>query len=111
MCESGEVKLSGVKLFTSFRGMVLAQKIQNMKGALLMMLAMFVFSAVDAIAKLLTADYHPVQIVWTRQLGLMMCVCVLLLIKGPMLFQTAHLKLQIFRGVIAIGSAILFIFR
>lgn len=110
MCESGEVKLSGVKLFTSFRGMVLAQKIQNMKGALLMMLAMFVFSAVDAIAKLLTADYHPVQIVWTRQLGLMMCVCVLLLIKGPMLFQTAHLKLQIFRGVIAIGSAILFIF-
>jgi len=34
-----------------------------MKGALLMMLAMFIFSAVDAIAKLLTVDYHPLQIV------------------------------------------------
>jgi len=74
-----------------------------------MMLAMFIFSAVDAIAKLLTVDYHPLQIVWTRQLGLILCVCVLLSLKGVVLFRTAHLKLQIFRGVIAVGSAILFI--
>jgi len=75
-----------------------------------MMLAMFIFSAVDAIAKLLTADYHPIQIVWTRQLGLILCVCVLLAVKGSVLFRTAHLKLQIFRGFIAVGSAILFIY-
>lgn len=85
------------------------RKTSNIKGAFLMLLAMFIFSAVDTLAKLLTADYHPVQIVWTRQLGLLFCVIGLLFFKGLSLFKTHHLNLQITRGVIAIASAILFV--
>ena len=85
------------------------QKIRNLKGAFLMLLAMFIFSAVDTLAKLLTTDFHPVQIVWTRQAGLVMVVLLLLCFKGTRLFKTNHLPLQITRGVIAVASAMLFV--
>lgn len=81
----------------------------NLKGAFLMLMAMFVFSAVDTLAKLLTADFHPFQIVWTRQLGLLACVIILFAVKGRALFKTHHLNLQLIRGFIAICSAILFV--
>ena len=35
-----------------------------------MAVGMFLFSAVDALAKFLTDSLHPFQIVWIRQLGL-----------------------------------------
>ena len=86
-----------------------ARTTQNIKGALLMMLAMFIFSAVDTLAKLLSSDFHVLQIVWTRQLGLLVCVLVLLAVKGRQLFRTHYLPLQLLRGLVAIGSAVLFI--
>lgn len=70
---------------------------------------MFLFSAVDTAAKFLTADLHPFQIVWTRQLGLFVGALVLLAIHGPVLFRTQHLNLQIARGLVAVCSASAFI--
>ncbi len=73
-------------------------------------LGMFLFSAVDTGAKFLTSDLHPFQIVWTRQLGLLAAAVVLVALKGRAILKTAHPRLQVLRGVVAAGSASLFIF-
>ena len=81
----------------------------NLVGIGLMLLSMFVFSAVDTIAKVLTTDFHPLQIVWTRQLGLVAGVFVMMALRGALLFETNHRKLQLARGLMAALSAALFI--
>ena len=43
---------------------------------------MFLFSAVDTQAKFLTSTFHPAQIIWFRQLGLLIGVLILLYLKG-----------------------------
>lgn len=73
-------------------------------------LGMFLFSAVDAGAKFLTAELHPIQIVWVRQLGLLLGAVLLLLRFGPGLLRTKHPWLQVMRGGVAVCSASLFIF-
>ena len=75
-----------------------------------MLTGMFIFSAVDTAAKLLTETFHPVQIIWFRQLGLFAGVLVLLCISGPRLLRTTRLPLQLSRGALAICSALLFVF-
>ncbi|MDB0028264.1 EamA family transporter, partial [Alphaproteobacteria bacterium] len=80
----------------------------NLVGIGLMLLSMFVFSAVDTIAKVLTTDFHPLQIVWTRQLGLVAGVFVMMALRGTSLFETKHRKL-LARGLMAALSAALFI--
>ncbi len=70
---------------------------------------MFIFSAVDTQAKFLTDTLHPVQIVWSRQLGLLIGMLVLLALRGFTIFRTAHPGLQIARGALAAGSATMFI--
>lgn len=75
-----------------------------------MAVGMFLFSAVDTGAKFLTDSLHPLQIVWTRQLGLLVGALVLLLRYGPLLMKTSHPRLQVLRGMVAALSASLFIF-
>ncbi len=87
-----------------------AGRVENGKGLLLMGLGMFLFAAVDTIAKFLTSDLHPFQIVWTRQLGLLVGALFLLALHGRHLFLTAHPKLQLVRGLVAALSAAAFIF-
>lgn len=87
-----------------------ARRVENGKGLLLMGLGMFLFAAVDTIAKFLTSDLHPFQIVWTRQLGLLVGALLLLALHGRHLFLTAHPKLQLIRGLVAALSAAAFIF-
>lgn len=82
----------------------------NLRGVILMTGGFAMFSAADVIAKLLTADYHPVQIVMTRQLGLVLGVIVLIAIKGPQLLRSVSPPLQIARGFTAIISATSFVF-
>ncbi len=74
-----------------------------------MAVGMFLFSGVDAMAKLLTETLHPVQIVWCRQLGLLFGVMVLIAIRGRGVLRSAHPRLQIGRGALAACSATLFI--
>ena len=71
---------------------------------------MFLFAAVDTEGKFLTETLHPLQIVWSRQLGLLLGVLVLLAYRGFGILRTQHLGLQIARGAMAAGSASLFIF-
>lgn len=70
---------------------------------------MFLFSAVDTLAKFLTDTLHPIQIVWSRQFGLLLGVCILLAIRGVSILRTEHPGLQITRGALAASSATLFI--
>ncbi len=74
-----------------------------------MALGFFSFSACDAIAKLLTETFHPFQIVWLRMLGLFIGVCVLIMIRGVTVLHTPKPKLQVLRGVVAVGSATCFV--
>ncbi len=82
----------------------------NLRGLVLMALAFALFAASDAQVKLLTSEIHPVQIVWTRQLGLLSGVLVLLMIKGTAILHTSHVGLQLVRGMLAVTSAAAFIF-
>lgn len=71
---------------------------------------MFLFSMVDAIAKFLTDDFHPIQIMWSRQTGLIIGVLLIVAIKGFSIFKTSRPGLQITRGIAAAGSGTAFIF-
>jgi S-adenosylmethionine uptake transporter len=71
---------------------------------------MFLYAAVDTIAKLLTETLHPLQIVWSRQTGLLLGILVILAFRGVSILRTQHLGLQIARGAMAVGSASIFIY-
>lgn len=75
-----------------------------------MAMGMFLFSGVDTMGKFLTETVHPVQIVWFRQLGLLLGVVVLIGVQGRSVLVSSNPKLQIGRGVLAACSATLFIF-
>ncbi len=85
------------------------QSDNTIKGIVLMSLGFFSFSASDSLAKLLTEEFHPLQIVWMRMFGLFLGVCILIMIKGVVVLYTAKPFLQIVRGVVAVISATLFI--
>ena len=74
-----------------------------------MAIGMFLFATVDTQAKFLTEAFHPVQIVWVRQIGLFIGVIVLLLMRGTHILQTDHRKLQILRGTFAAISPLCFV--
>ncbi|MDJ0639922.1 MAG: DMT family transporter [Paracoccaceae bacterium] len=76
----------------------------------MMALGMFLFSAVDTMAKFLTDGLHPFQIVWVRQLGLVVGAVVLIVWTSGRVLRTSHPKLQVLRGFVAACSAVLFIF-
>ena len=75
-----------------------------------MLIAMFLFAAADTHAKILTATFHPVQIIWFRQLGLAIGVLLLLTHLGRAPLRTQQPVLQIVRGALAVGSSVLFVF-
>ena len=75
-----------------------------------MLCGMFIFSAVDTQAKFLTGTLHPVQIIWFRQLGLLVGVIFLFAMHGKSLFNTQKPVLQLSRGALAICSALLFVY-
>ncbi len=81
----------------------------NLRGLLFMLAGFFAFSMADFLAKVLTEFYSPIQIVWTRQLGITTGVLILILLKGPQLLRSVAPGLQIARGLCAICSALLFV--
>lgn len=85
-------------------------RLQNLRGIALMALAFALFSVADMLAKFLTGTFHPMQIVWTRQLALLLGVVVALTAQGRMLLATRHPVLQVTRGGLAVLSATCFIF-
>ena len=83
---------------------------RTMLGIGLMMLGFLFFSVSDAIAKLLTHDLHPFQVVWFRQLGLFSVGLWLLASRGLPILRTKRIGFQIARGVVAAGSSACFVF-
>ncbi len=79
-------------------------------GIGLMALGFFTFAAVDTMAKFMTGHFHPFQIVWTRQLGLVAVVLVMAAVRGPGFLRSRLPGIQILRGAVAAVSATLFIF-
>lgn len=75
-----------------------------------MLCAMFLFSAGDTLAKFLTDSFHPVQIIWFRQLGLFAGLIILLLVRGPGILRSQQPKLQITRGALVVCSSLLFVY-
>ena len=63
-------------------------KPDNLRGLVLMGLGFFSFAASDVFAKLLASELHPVQIVWTRQLGLLCIVIFMLAAHGTSILAT-----------------------
>lgn len=86
-----------------------ARRNASLRGIALMAAGMFLFSAVDTHAKFLTASLHPIQITWSRQLGLLLGILIVVAIKGASVLKSSHPWLQISRGVMAAISATMFI--
>jgi len=72
--------------------------------------AMFMFAGADALAKILADTFHPVQVIWFRQAGLLAGVLLILLIKGRSILTTTQPGLQITRGLLVIVSSVAFVF-
>ncbi|WP_282610098.1 DMT family transporter [Pelagibius sp. Alg239-R121] len=81
----------------------------SLRGIACMAGGLFLFAAVDTQAKFLTESLHPLQIAWSRQLGLLVGVLILLAVRGLGVLSTKHPWLQIGRGALAAGSASFFI--
>ncbi len=86
------------------------QSASNLRGLLLMIAGFASFSCADILAKILTADYHPVQIAWTRYFGFAAVALAVLVLRGPALLKSVAPGTQLLRGMCAIVSAVCFIF-
>lgn len=86
------------------------QRAGNLRGLWYMVAGFASFSCADIMAKILTADYHPVQIAWTRQFGVVAVMLVILLLKGPALLRSVAPYTQMLRGMFGVVSAVCFIF-
>jgi len=75
-----------------------------------MALGFFSFSLCDTLAKLLTDDFHPFQVMWMRMLGLFIGVCFIIAQRGTRVLHTPKPHLQIIRGIVAACSGTLFVF-
>lgn len=86
------------------------QRTNNSKlGLAYMAGGMALFAATDAIAKLLTETLPAIQIVWSRQCGLLVGILIVIAIHGFKVLKSTQPILQISRGVLAAISATLFI--
>lgn len=75
-----------------------------------MLCAMFLFAAGDSLAKLLTDAFHPIQIIWFRQSGLLFGVLIILVVRGTSVLRSKQPALQMTRGVLVVISSLLFVF-
>lgn len=85
-----------------------APRSTQMQGILLLLLAIFCFTLMDATAKHLTQIYHPVQVIWMRFAANLALV---LLVVGKNLGRTLRSRrpvIQLWRGLTQLGSIGLF---
>ena len=72
------------------------------------LVAVALFSAMDALSKILASTYDPVEVVWGRYLAILGLLAPLVL-RGPRALVMARPRLQLARGVTVLGAALLFI--
>ncbi|MBV1863954.1 MAG: DMT family transporter [Rhodobacteraceae bacterium] len=68
------------------------------KGAALMVTAVFLFSIMDTLAKSLSANHHPFQIVWARYASQTLLAFTLLAPRLKKLLRTRQLPMQLVRS-------------
>lgn len=69
-----------------------------------MLAAIFLFSAMDATAKVLMARFDVLEVLWARYAGQMFVVALVLLPRLPSLIRTANLGLQLLRSAFLFGA-------
>ncbi|HXZ00248.1 MAG TPA: DMT family transporter [Stellaceae bacterium] len=74
----------------------------------MVLLAVALFSVMDALSKLMAVRIDPIELVWGRYLTILALLAPLLL-RQPRLLATARPGLQLLRGVCVLGAALLFI--
>lgn len=80
----------------------------QMQGILLLLIAIFTFTMMDAMGKHLSQTYHPIQVVWAR---FVINLAIVLLVFAPRLRRTVvtgRPVVQIFRGLTQLASILLF---
>jgi drug/metabolite transporter (DMT)-like permease len=78
------------------------------QGIVMMLGAILLFSTMDAMAKALSADYDPVQVVWARYAGQTAVVLAVLAPRVHLLMRTRHLGLQLLRSGFLFGATLCF---
>jgi len=81
---------------------------RNLAAIGLVLLAVALFSAMDAMSKILASEYDPIEVVWGRYLAILAMLAPAALRK-PRLLLTSQPMLQAVRGVCVMASALLFI--
>ena len=81
---------------------------QVTRGVALMILAILLFTAMDATAKGLIERYPAPQVVWARFAGQLLIVLVLLNVRTPRILQTRHPWLHMARSACQFGATGLF---
>ncbi|MEM1315457.1 MAG: DMT family transporter [Pseudomonadota bacterium] len=77
-------------------------------GIVLIVCALFLFSMMDVAAKHLTANHHPMQVVWARFASQCFWACLLLAPRLPTLLKTDRPGLQILRSMFLFGASFSF---
>jgi drug/metabolite transporter (DMT)-like permease len=78
------------------------------RGILLMILAILLFTAMDATAKGLIARYPAPQVVWARFAGQLLIVLVLLNRRAPLMLRSSYPGLHMARSACQLGATGLF---
>ncbi len=80
------------------------------RGILMMITAMFMFSFIDAQAKVLSQHLPVLQIAWARHFGLLIVVAVFFWPRnGRAVLRSSRPGLQVLRGVMVVSSTVLFL--
>lgn len=83
---------------------------EPLRGILLMIASMAVFSAMDCTSKFLAASYHPVMVTWGRQAIQILLLAPIVLWMGPArTLRSAAQGVQVLRGLLLIASTICFV--
>lgn len=78
------------------------------QGIVLMLGAIFLFSSMDATAKMLMARYAPMQVVWARYAGMMLVVTLVLAPRLGPLLRTRRVGLQLLRSAFLFAATVSF---
>ena len=84
-------------------------KNDNIRGIILISVGFFLWSIVDTIQKFLTEEFHPLQIVWFRCVGLFICMLIYYLFFDKKLLQSESKGLNIIRGLLVVLSSLFFV--
>ena len=78
------------------------------QGILYMLAAIFLFSTMDVLAKLLSARFEVLQVVWARYTGQMVVVLLVLAPRLVQLIKTKHIGLQLLRSALLFAATFCF---